>query len=149
MKTILLFLSFFTLLSSCENDEVESNFQATELIFTDVGRGHLSNNSLYTQENIIIDNDADWQNLLSNFNSVNNNITDSFYETSINLDSFTVVAVIDTKNSSTTVDITTITENSSDVIVHIENLQMGLSQDVANPFHIVKMPKTTKDIVFE
>ena len=149
MKTILLFLSFFTLLSSCENDEVESNFQATELIFTDVGRGHLSNNSLYTQENIIIDNDADWQNLLSNFNSVNNNITDSFYETSINLDSFTVVAVIDTKNSSTTVDITTITENSSDVIVHIENLQMGLNQDVANPFHIVKMPKTTKDIVFE
>ena len=149
MKTILLFLSFFTLLSSCENDEVESNFQATELIFTDVGRGHLNNNSLYTQENIIVDNDADWQNLLSNFNSVNNNITDSFYETSINLDSFTVVAVIDTKNSSTTVDITTITENSSDVIVHIENLQMGLSQDVANPFHIVKMPKTTKDIVFE
>ena len=149
MKTILLFLGFFTLLSSCENDEVESNFQATELIFTGVGRGHLSNNSLYTQENIIIDNDADWQNLLSNFNSVNNNITDSFYETSINLDSFTVVAVINTKNSTTTVDITTITENSSDVIVHIENIQMGLSQDVANPFHIVKMPKTTKDIVFE
>jgi hypothetical protein len=67
----------------------------------------------------------------------------------IDLSNFDIILAIQTRNSTTTVDVTTIVENADCITVTVENLQLGISQDVAHPFHIVKIPKSTKPIVFQ
>ena len=148
MKTILLFLSFFTLPSSCETDEVESNFQATELIFTDVGSGSLYGDEGIQQSNLVLNNQTEWQNLLTQVNAVSP-VSDNFEETTIDFESYTVIAVfLEIKPTSWGIEVTSVFENENDILVSNEETE-GDATILSQPFHIVKIPKTTKDIVFE
>lgn len=52
-------------------------------------------------------------------------------------------------SSGTTVDMTAITEYEDAIKVTVENLHIGTTTDVAQPFEIVKIPKTNKPIVFQ
>jgi hypothetical protein len=139
----------FTLVSCSNSDDTDDGFTPQTITPTLIGKGVLSSNSIYIQQNLVINTNEDWQELLTNFNSINDNITDGFTETNIDVTSFTILAVIDNKNSTTTVDVTSILENSTSIVVEVENLQNGISLDIAHPFHIVKIPKTTKTIIFE
>ena len=146
MKTLILSLVLILTISCTKN---ENDFESQTITPVLVGKGNLNYNSIYSKQNIVITNSNDWQTLLTNFNSINNNISTSFTETNIDFNSYGIIVVIDAKNSSTSVDITNIMENTSDIAVTIENLKLGVTQDVANPFHIVKIPKSTKPVVFQ
>jgi len=148
MKSLILSLVLLLTLS-CNNIDDNNSFVPQTITPVIIGNGHLNYNSIYTQQNLVITNNSDWQILLNNFNSINNSITTTFSETNIDFNNFDVLIAIDAKNSSTSIDITNIVENINNIIVTIQNLQLGITQDVANPFHIVKIPKTTKLIVFQ
>lgn len=146
MKTMIFSLILLFTLSCTNNDEFEPQTITPVMI----GKGHLpSNNALYIKQNIVINTNSDWQALLTNFNSIRNNTTATFTETNVEFDKYTIIVVIDNRNSSSTIDITNITENNNNIAVTIQNLQLGITADIASPFHIVKIPKSSKRIVFK
>ncbi len=147
MKTSFLFLIlFFTL--SCSNDD-DATVAPQTIIPTQIIKGQLNYNNTYGNENIVISNTADWQTLMTNFSTIGVINNTPFAETNIDFQNYMILFVIEVKNSTTTIDITNIQENSNNITVDVENLQVGLTTDVAHPFHIVKIPKTTKPIVFQ
>ena len=147
MKTlILIFISFFMLLSCNNSDDSFSPQNITPIL---IGKNSISNPSTPLQ-NSLITNQAQWDILLSTMNSVNN-VSNNFTESSIDFNNFDIVAVFRNpiSNSSSTVDITSIVETENQRVVTVQNLIDGVSADVAQPFHIVKIPKSTKPIVFQ
>lgn len=66
----------------------------------------------------------------------------------INFDIDMVIAVIESNNSSSTIDITSITEFKDKIEIRVENLHKGMTADIGSIYHIVKIPKTDKNIVF-
>ncbi len=147
MKTLILtFISFFMLLSCNNSDDSFSPQNITPIL---IGKNSISNPSTPLQ-NSLITNQAQWDILLSTMNSVNN-VSNNFTESSIDFNNFDIVAVFRNpiSNSSSTVDITSIVETENQRVVTVQNLIDGVSADVAQPFHIVKIPKSTKPIVFQ
>lgn len=88
---------------------------------------------------------------MTKINSANSE-TDSFIETEIDFSNFILLAVFDEikMNGGYTIDITGVVENKNDITVTIRNLSPnGAVYTVINqPYHIVKIPKTEKRIVF-
>lgn len=148
MKTIILSLVLFLTLS-CSTNERENSFAPQTITPVLIGKGWLNYNTIYTKQNIVITNNNDWQTLLSNFNLINNNITATFTTTNVDFNDYQIIVAIDAKNSSTSIDVTNIVENANNIVSTIQNLQIGITQDVANPFHIVKIPKSTKPVLFQ
>lgn len=84
---------------------------------------------------------------LGNYYTENN-----FEETTIDFANFTVIAVFDQVhgNGGHSIDITNITEYENNIVVTVENLQTGNTSSVGTqPYHIVKIPRNPKPIVFE
>lgn len=146
MKVAFLFLSLFIL--SCSNDDETINYPQT-INPTQIAKSHLNYNNTYGQENIVISNTTNWETLMTNFTNIGIINSTPFSETNIDFQNYIVICVIEVKNSTTTIDITNIQENANNITVTVENLQIGLTTDVAHPFHIVKIPKTNKPIVFQ
>ena len=149
MKTLILTFSLFFMLS-CNNDDNNSNFQSTVITFTEIGKGNLDGNGSenVSQSNLLINNQTDWQNLIDQMNSVNN-ISDNFTETTIDFDSYSIVAIfLEIKPTGWEVSITNITENETNISVSIQETEMD-NTVITQPFHIVKIPKTNKEIVIE
>ena len=149
MKTILLILSFF-LSFGCNNNDPQKPFQSTEITFTEIGQGALFGNGVenISQSNLLINNQTDWQNLVSQMNSVNN-VSDTFSETSIDFDNFSVIAIfLEIKGNGWEVVINTIIENEDYITISIQETE-SMTTVITQPFQIVKIPKTTKEIVAE
>jgi hypothetical protein len=147
MKTLFLTcLSFFMLLS-CSNS-IDS-FTPQTITPVLIGKSSISDPSTPLQ-NVLITNQTQWDALLISMNEVNN-VSANFTETNIDLSNFDIIAVFRNpiSNSSSTVDITSIIENRANRIVTVQNLINGISSDISQPFHIVKIPKSTKPVVFE
>jgi hypothetical protein len=149
MKILILTFSLFFMLS-CNNDDNNSNFQSTVIAFTEIGKGNLDGNGSenVSQSNLLINNQTDWQNLIDQMNSVNN-ISNNFTETTIDFDSYSIVAIfLEIKPTGWEVSITNITENETNISVSIQETEMD-NTVITQPFHIVKIPKTNKEIVIE
>lgn len=148
MKTIILTFSLFFMLSCNNNDD--SNFQATEINFTEIGKGTLNGNGSENilQSNILINNQTDWQNLINQMDSYNN-VSNSFTEITIDFDSYSIIAVfLEIKPTGWGVVITEIVEEVNSIVISkSENESIALV--ISQPFHIVKIPKTNKEIVVE
>jgi hypothetical protein len=147
MKISFLFLIlFFTV--SCSNDD-DATVAPQNIIPSQIIKGRLNYNNTYGNENIVITNAADWQTLMTNFSTIGVIDNTAFSETNIDFQNYMIIFVIEVKNGTTTLDITNIQENTNNITVDVENLQVGLTTDVAHPFHIVKIPKSIKPIVFQ
>ncbi|KAF2514131.1 hypothetical protein E0W68_13675 [Flavobacterium salilacus subsp. salilacus] len=114
-----------------------------------IAQGWLGYNSVFEQQNMVITNSDEWEALLTAMQGINENVLDTFTETTIDFESYTIIAAFDIKNSTTSVNITSVEENDSTIVVNIDNLQQGITQDVAHPYHIVKIKKSNKPIVFQ
>lgn len=141
--SLVLFLSF-----SCNNSDV-SQSTSTPITPILIGKSSISDPSTPLQ-NILINNQTQWDALLISMNEVNN-VSATFTETNIDFSSFDIIAVFRNpiSNSSSTVDITSIVENQANRVVTVQNLINGISSDISQPFHILKIPKSTKPIVFQ
>ncbi len=143
-KTILISIILYVI--SCSNNNTSETVNQTTTL---IAKGWLSYNDIFTQQNLVITNDTEWQQLIADMQTVNPDILESFEETDVDFETFQILAAFDIKNSTTTVDITNVTENTSNIVVTVENLQHGITQDVAHPFHIVKIRRSNKPVVFE
>lgn len=147
MKTSIFALLIFFVMGCSNDDDAQPATQ--NILPTQIIKGHLNYNNTYGNENVVITNSTDWQTLMTNFSTIGVINNTPFSETNVDFQNYMILFVIEMKNSTTTLDITSIQENSSNIIVEVENLQVGLTTDVAHPFHIVKIPKSSKPVIFQ
>jgi hypothetical protein len=159
MRNLFLFLVSFSILGCNNDDEQIPTPYPVTITSTLIGKGDLNGSEGVLEQNTVINNEINWNNLknqidaqyiaigLGNYYTGNN-----FEETTIDFDNFTVIAIFDQiyGNGGHSIDIADITENENNIIVTVENLQTGnVLSVITQPYHIVKIPKTTKPIVFE
>lgn len=152
MKTLILsFILFATIgCSRTENENQVSTTPQTNTTPVLVGKAILfrrPSSLTLNQQNTVITNNSDWNTLLSKINS-HDIVNGTISSTTIDFNLYQVIAVIQTKNSSTTVDITNVVENANDITITVQNLQVGVTLDIALPFHIIKIPRSTKPVIF-
>lgn len=157
MKMKPIFLIFLLVaFVSCQPDEIapETNKEITftkDLDFSVVAQGKLNGNENIEKSNLIIQNNTSWEGLINKMNSVNN-VSDTFIETDIDFSRYTIIAVFDEVygNGGHSIDVINVTENDFNVIVKLDRLLEGnLASVITQPFQIIKIPKTTKQIIFE
>lgn len=151
MKILFLILGIITF-TSCNSEDDTTAFEPIEIEFTEIGKGSLyryNEEVSIDQTNMVISSSIDWQNFLNQIDSYNSNVVNTFTETNIDFDSFTIIIVIlDVKPVNWSVDITTIIENEDNIVVSQEDTEGGYFV-IQQPYHIVKIPITDKPIVFE
>jgi len=149
-KRMLIVLILFTVvLTNC--NKKDGTYE--EIEFTTIGQDNLYGNG---QENIDKDNltiydTESWNSLLTKIDT-KNNVSDGFLETSIDFTNFMVIAIFDEVygNGGHSIDIVKIEENASNIVVTIDNILKGdITTVMTQPFHLVKIKKTDKQITFE
>ena len=131
----------------CSNDN-DSIYQSTKIIFTEIGQGFTELNDNLAQ-NLIITTETEWNILIDNLPS---EFVDNFNEININFNEFIIIAVIteNQPNTGYSVSVNEIIENKNSINVFSEIQYTGSGYTrIVQPFHIVKIPSTSKEIVFE
>ncbi|MCL2132447.1 MAG: protease complex subunit PrcB family protein, partial [Lentimicrobiaceae bacterium] len=98
----------------------------------------------------VITTPAEWDTLLSTIPAYS--IVADFVETTIDFTAYQVIVVIDEQRYSGgwTIDITDVTEYANSIVVTYTNLMNGnLASVITRPFHIVKIPVSNKQIIFQ
>ncbi len=149
MKTKIYFSLFLItfILFSCNKKSSEE--ETNSITFTEIGKGALYGNGAegIPQSNLVITNNTDWQNLMNQMNSVNN-VTDNFTETNIDFSVYEIIAIfLDVKGNGWEVSITNITEDNANIYVDKSEKEYDNSV-ITQPFHIIKIPKSNKPVVF-
>ena len=150
MRTIVLIFSLFIVIGCCKNDGGVVNFESTEITPIEIGKDALYGvgEEGIPQSNLVITNGNDWQTLMNQMNSINN-VTEGFSETDIDFDEYLVLAVfLGVKNTGWEVEMNSVVENETVVDVETQEIEFD-SAVMCQPFHIVKIPVTGKEIVFE
>jgi hypothetical protein len=152
MKT--LFLSLVLLFSiSCNKIDDENSFEPQTITPVLIGKGDLLSafSSNPVQQNIIITNTTEWNNFIVGMNNPNN-LSKNFSEINVDFNNFQIIAVFDNikQTGGFSIDITNVVENPNNIVVTIKHLLTGGDNTIiTQPFHIVKIPKTIKPIVFQ
>ena len=152
MKTkisILFIAILFGLLLSCSKSENELN----QIKYTLISKGELYGNGQenISKQNLVISDTNSWNELITKMNSVNN-VSEDFSEISVDFSHYDIIACFDEvkETGGHSIDITRIIENENNIIVYIENLLKGnMTTVMTQPYHIVKIEKKTKPIIFE
>lgn len=132
----------------CCNNDNDSIYQSTKIIFTEIGQGFTELNDNLAQ-NLIIATETEWNILIDNLPS---EFVDNFNEININFNEFIIIAVISENQPNTgySVSVNEIIENKNSINVFSEIHYVGSGYAaIVQPFHIVKIPSTNKEIVFE
>lgn len=160
MKNLFLFLFSFILLG-CNNDDepTPTPFVPVEITPTLISKYNIGVSSSIgiSEQKTIYNESTNWNLLLNQIESYylplgEDYLAQHFLETIIDYTNYTVIAVFDQVygNGGHSIDITNITEYENNIVVTVDNLQTGNSSSViTQPYHIVKIPKATKPIVFE
>lgn len=147
----LLFLLALSILVGCNNKD--DDFVSLTISPVFIGNGNLFGNGdeNITKQNLIISSNKAWTELMNKMNSVNNE-TDRFIETEIDFSNFILLAVFDEikMNGGYAIEVTGIVENQNNLTVTIRRLSPkgGAYAVITQPYHIVKIPRTGKRIIF-
>ncbi len=149
-KITLLIIAIFSLLISC-NSEEDNLTKVGNLIL--IGQGNLYGNGEENieKQNLVISNTSSWKELMNKMNSVNNE-SSNFIETDIDFSKFMIIAVFDNVkgNGGHSIDITKIEENNNNIFVSVEYLLPGgFTTIMTQPYHIIKITKKNKPVIFE
>jgi hypothetical protein len=148
--TILSIISSFSM-TACNDDD--DNFVPHQINSEIIAKSYIASGNGYSNLHSVLYTQNEWDLLLDNLEGLGVN-TEYIIEPEnqeIDFDNFQLIAVFydGVTSSGTTVDITNIAENENEIVVTIENLQIGTTADVAQPFEIIKIPKNNKPVVFE
>ncbi|RKE02539.1 protease complex subunit PrcB family protein [Marinifilum flexuosum] len=131
------------------NDEDMSQLE-TNIDYIEIAKSALYGNGEegISQSNMVIRNETDWEKLKNQMDSYND-VTDNFNETDIDFDANILIAVfLEIKRNGYEVNIKKVTQTENIVSVSTtENAFM--SSVICQPFCIIKIPKTEKNITFE
>jgi predicted RNA-binding protein associated with RNAse of E/G family len=152
MKTklsILIFSVLVGLLTSCNKNDIDLN----SVEFKIIGQGNLFGNGdeNINKQNKVISDTKSWNELIDKMNSVNN-VSESFTETNIDFQNFSIIAVFDEikANGGYSIDVIKIVENENNIIVTLDYLLKGDDTTImTQPYNIVKIPKDNKEIIFK
>ena len=148
MKTIILILSLFLSLG-CNNSDHQTPFQSTEITPILISKGELFNGNYNPTRHIeTFDNSTSWNTFVADVWSIAA-IPD---EAIVNFEEHIVIAAFDMPQPTGghSIDIVSITENAENIVVVIDKLNNGGDATIpTRPYHFVKIPKTTKEIVTE
>ncbi|MCF6308822.1 MAG: hypothetical protein L3J09_12850 [Flavobacteriaceae bacterium] len=148
MKNVILILFVFCLLISCNKDEENT----IEIIPILISKSELYGNGEeeINQSNLVITDSVNWVELIMKMDSVNNT-SNSFTEIDVDFSQFQIIAIFDEirPNSGSSIEILSIKEDESNITVSIGFISSNGDIPVINqPFHIVKIKKTEKPVVF-
>ena len=124
-------------IQGCEKKEKE---QTKNIPINSIAQGYIS--KVYRSNNFVLKSQQSLDDFIEAFEIPN------LSQLKINFDTDMVIAVIESNNSSSTIDITNITEFKDKIEIRVENLRKGMTADIGSIYHIVKIPKTDKTIVF-
>jgi len=145
MKNLIYLILPLFVLTACTNDD--NDVIANDVQFTTVGKNSLNGGENIPQSNFVFNNQADWNNFLNQINTINN-VSGTFNETNIDFNAFTVITVVDeVKTSGSEISIINVMENTNNIQIAKE-LTMFATTVISQPFHIIKIPKTNKPIIF-
>lgn len=152
MKKIvfLLLCSVFFILNSCQDDE-QNAVAPVPINFSLIGKGNFYGGTYVTPQNSVITNTADWNNFLAQADATNN-VSGSFTETNINFNQFMILVAVDQVQNSGghSIDIMTAVEHPLNITVEVDKLLIGDATTViTQPYHIVKIQKSTKPVIFQ
>lgn len=138
-------LLFLTL--SCNKNDDENNFTTQTITPVLIGKGIHSGNAV--QSNLVITNQTDWLQLMNSLTTEN---TNNFTETNIDFNNFMLLVSIDGIRPDTgySIDISNVIENPTNLTATVSIVNSGSGFTVlSQPFHIIKIPKSTKPVVFQ
>jgi hypothetical protein len=148
-----LFMSLVLFLSlSCNNNNDDNNVSFVPQTISPVliAKGSLMGSENISQQNTIIYNIGNWNTIL---NSIDSFRLAQFTETTtVDFNNFQLIAVFDNVYPSPKFDvsISNITENENNIVVTVtKTLNPSIATVVDQKFHIVKIPKSTKPVVFQ
>jgi hypothetical protein len=152
----LFFYGLFLIFVSCSSDDNgngEEIFEPQIIEPIEISKGYMTGSGMFLvdEQLTVIYTESQWEELIESmiyYNSVN----DEFAQTPINFDDFQVFVVMEEVkyNGGWSIDITEIIEELDEIYVKVENLLTGNATSmVMRPFHIVKIPKSDKPVVFE
>lgn len=149
-KSILAFFVFIIITSCSSNDEtVNSNV----INPVEIGSGKLfgSGSENIIQHNSVITNQADWVALINQMDLVNNT-SSTFTEVNIDFNAFQLLVSFDQvrENGGYSIEISEVIENQNTIDVSVDTILPSeiTTQIITQPYHIVKIPKSTKQVVF-
>lgn len=146
MKTTLFILTLLSALLGC-NDK---NEVFKEIPFTEIGQGFLtgSGDEGIEKSNLVIKTKTEWETLMQKMDS-SGNVTDNFTEKDIDFNTDMVIAVfLEVKAYYWEVKINKVENNGHNITVYGSDRPFFAASITPHPFHIVKIPKTEKQIVF-
>ena len=124
-------------IQGCEKKEKE---QTKNIPVNSIAQGYIS--KVYRSNNFVLKSQQSLDDFIEAFEIPN------LSQLKINFDTDMVIAVVESNNSSSTIDITSITEFKDKIEVRVENVHKGMTADIGSIYHIVRIPKTDKTIVF-
>lgn len=138
---------------SCSNND-DAPFTPVNIEFDVIGSGNLAApvSVDILPGNYIINNPVLWLELLNKMNSVNPDTTSSFTSTNTNFQTHQIIAVFDELrgNPGWLIKIESIIENENNIIINVVNLNpRSIQSAMRQPYQIVRIPITTKPILFE
>src|SRR5690554_4004007 len=149
MKKIFLIAILSMALINCSSDDNNNeSFSPQNIDFTTIGQGvAIVNLMTIEQQNIAITNQTDWNQFLESFPHAA-----EISETDIDFNTFQVIVSIDEERGHTGhwLEITEIIENENNITVTIATGEGDSGfESICRPYHIVKIPKSDKPVVFE
>ena len=151
MKKATLFFLLLTLFMACDLDD--NNSELTIIESTLISKDRLFGNGEedIAPQNIVITNQNNWNDLITQMNSVNN-VSDNFSEIDISFSEYIVIAVFDELkgNDGHSIELS-INSNSENIIVSVTNSnnEGNGATVITQPYHIVKIPTSILPIIFE
>jgi len=144
MKKIILIFSLVFSLMSCSNDDSKSS----EVKFSTVVQGDHNGSGTIAASKLVIKDAAAWIELRNKIQYLS-----AYYnEAEIDFTKEQLIVAIDKVQTTGgySIDITKITENKNNIMVTIEQLKTGGDNTViTQPYHVVRMPKSGKEVVFK
>ncbi|MDO4728682.1 MAG: hypothetical protein Q4B43_06725 [Bacteroidota bacterium] len=145
MKRILFSLLAMVLLVGCSKDDAPAVVTEQYVQYMTLLKGNESN--FYSvdesEKRLVFTNSESWNEFVS--------LTESSSLSSIEIDfnQFTVIALIEElQGNQSTLEVTTIVDNGTRLEVVSKRLNTFLNA-TSRPYHIVRIPKTTKPVVFK
>ena len=146
MKTFILSFVLFSIFS-CNNNDDDDGFIPQNITPVLIGNGPSSGTA--AKSNLVITNQADWEQLMNLLKPYN---TNNFTQKDIDFTKFDLLVSIDgqTPDTGHLITISKVVENRSNITATVTRFNSGNGYQVlSQPFHIVKIPKLNKPIVFQ
>lgn len=147
-KILVTFILLFAL--NCKSTQNQEKMSEEDITLIAKGNLYGSGEEGIIAQNLIINNEKDWQVLMAKMNSVNK-VSDGFSESKVDFSKYLVIAVFDDVKTSGghSLDVE-IKPNSKNIEVSISrNSPQGMATSImTQPYYIVKITKSELPILF-